>query len=418
MLIIKANIVYSENKDKFKVYKNSYIVIENGKVSGIWTILPDKYKGIRVTDYGEAVLIPAFSDLHVHAPQYLNRGLEMDLLLPEWLENCTFPMEAEFSDKQFAKIVYDAFVDDMLANGTMHACVYGTIHLDSTSYLIEKMDKIGIKGYVGKVNMDTNSPSSLKENTNKSIIDTETFLEKYFKNENTKPIITPRFAPTCSEKLLSELGKLGKKYNVGTQTHIVESKWEAEQAKMLFPNCSCDTEIYEKSGLFGNGPFIGGHFIFPSEEDKRIMKKYNGYVVQCPDATINITAGIMSTGKLMDSGINVCLGTDISAGHNLGVYSQVAKSIQLSKIKEFYENENNRKITFAESFYMATKGSEKLFENTGSFEPGYSFDALVIENLSDNMRKLNPEQIVERFCYIGTKNNIKARYLNGEEKRI
>ena len=58
--------------------------------------------------------------------------------------------------------------------------------------------------------------------------------------------------------------------------------------------------------------------------------------------------------------------------------------------------------------------SGQLFGSTGTLEPGSVFDALVIDNLSDTARKLRPEQIVERFCYIGTKENIKARYLTGE----
>ena len=66
-----------------------------------------------------------------------------------------------------------------------------------------------------------------------------------------------------------------------------------------------------------------------------------------------------------------------------------------------------------EAFWMATKQSGQLFGGAGSLEPGSVFDALVIDGLSDAARELSPEQTVERFCYIGTKHNIKARYLNG-----
>ena len=83
--------------------------------------------------------------------------------------------------------------------------------------------------------------------------------------------------------------------------------------------------------------------------------------------------------------------------------------------KEFYEPEGNRKIAFPEAFWMATKQSSMLFGGTGSLEPGHVFDALVIDGLSDTARQLSPEQTAERFCCIGTKDNIKARYLNGEE---
>ena len=413
MQVIHADIVYSEDREHLAVHPDSYIAVEKGVVKGIWPVLPEEYKNAPLTDYGDGVLIPAFSDLHVHAPQYLNRGLAMDLLLADWLDKCTFPMEAKYADPEFAKLAYDAFVDDMIANGTMHACVYGTIHSEATSYLLERMDKKGIKGFVGKVNMDRSAQADLLEDTAESIRETEEFLEKYSGNCNTRPILTPRFAPTCTGELINGLGRLGKKYKVGMQTHLVESLWEAEQARLLFPECSCDTEIYERAGLMDNGPVIGGHFIFPSEEDIRIMQKYDCYAVQCPDATISVIAGIMRTGDLLDKGMKIGLGSDISAGHHIGVYTQAARSVQLSKLKNFYEPEGNRKITFPEAFWMATKQSGPLFGGTGSLEPGSVFDALLIDGLSDAVRKLTPEQVLERFCYIGTKENIKVRYMNG-----
>lgn len=413
--LIHADIVYSEDREHLAVHPDSYIAVEKGRVKGIWPVIPEEYRNVPVTDHGDGVLIPAFSDLHVHAPQYLNRGLEMDLLLEDWLDKCTFPMEARYADPEFARLAYDAFVDDMIANGTMHACVYGTIHSEATSYLIGRMDGKGMKGFVGKVNMDRSAQEDLLEKPEDSIRETEALLEKYSANRNTRPIITPRFAPTCTRELINGLGKLGRKYKVGMQTHLVESLWEEEQARLLFPECSCDTEIYEKAGLMDNGPVIGGHFIFPSEDDIRIMQKYDSYAAHCPDATVSVTAGIMQTGALLDRGLRIGLGSDISAGHHIGVYTQAARAVQLSKLKNFYEPDGNRRISFPEAFWMATKQSRQLFGGTGSLEPGSAFDALIIDGLSDAARKLTPAQVVERFCYIGTKENIKVRYLDGRQ---
>lgn len=414
MKLIHADIVYSEDREQLAVHEDSYIGVEDGLVQGIWKEVPENLREAEIIDYGDAVLIPAFSDLHVHAPQYLNRGLEMDLLLSDWLNMCTFPMEARFADIEFAKSVYDAFVDDMLVNGTMHACVYGTIHSEATSYLIERMESKGMKAFVGKVNMNREAQEELLEDSEASIRDTEAFLERFSGNKYAKPILTPRFAPTCTGDLLSGLGRLAEKYEVGVQTHLVESKWEAEQAGILFPECSCDTEIYEKAGLLGHGPLIGGHFIFPTEDDIRILKKYGGFAAHCPDATVSIIAGIMETGSLLDRGVNIGLGSDISAGHNIGVYTQVARAVQLSKLKEFYEPEGNRTITFPEAFWMATRSGGSVFGKTGAFDKGFAFDALVIDGLSDEARKLTPTETTERFCYIGTKENIRARYTDGE----
>ena len=139
MELIHADIVYSQDREHLAVHPDSYIAVENGIVKGIWPAVPEEYQNVILTDHKDAVLIPAFSDLHVHAPQYLNRGLDMDLLLSDWLDTITFPMEAKFADLEFAKVVYDAFVDDMIANGTMHACVYGTIHSEATEFSIVRL---------------------------------------------------------------------------------------------------------------------------------------------------------------------------------------------------------------------------------------------------------------------------------------
>ena len=414
MKIFHGHIIYSKSREELAVYENSYIAVEDGIVEGIYEILPEKFRGLEVTDYGNGVIIPAFSDLHVHAPQYPQRGLAMDKLLSDWLGSYTFPLEARYSDPAFAHAVYSAFVEDLIANGTLHASIFGTIHREATGCLVELLEKRKIPSFVGKVNMDKASPEILREETEESLRETEAFLEKYSDNRYAKPILTPRFAPTCTRELLTGLGRLGKKYHTGLQTHLVESKWEAAQALADFPDATCDTGIYERTGLMDNGPVIAAHFIFPLEEDIRILKKHNGYAVQCPDATVNIIAGIMRNSSLSEQGVKLALGSDIAGGHRIGIYTQAARSVQLSKLKWFYEPEGNRVIEFREAFHMATRQGGEVFGRAGSFEKGYRFDALVIDGMEDPFQKLSPLEIVERFCYAGTKENIAARYLEGE----
>jgi len=414
MDLFHGHILFSKSENELAVFENSWIAVEDGIIQGIYETLPGKLQNCLVQDFGEGVIIPAFSDLHVHAPQYPQRGLAMDMLLYDWLNNYTFPLEARYADMDFARAVYDAFTEDLIENGTFHACIFGTIHPQATGYLLEKLDEKGLSAFVGKVNMDKASPDYLCESAEGSLRDTESFLEKYACNKAARPILTPRFAPTCSRELLAGLGRLGKKYQVGLQTHIVESKWEAAQALLDFPEASCDMEIYERAGLLENGPVVAAHFIFPSEEDIRILKQYNGYAVQCPDATVNVIAGIMRNSALAEQGVHLALGSDIAGGHNIGIYSQIARSVQLSKLKWFYEPQENRPITFQEAFYMATRQGGEIFGKVGSFEKGNRFDALVIDGVSDPFLRLDPQQIVERFCYSGTKENIVARYIDGK----
>ena len=413
MRIYHGNIVYSKNKDELVELSNGYIVVDDeGIIEEVSNVIPEQYNNLPVTDFGGDVIIPAFSDLHVHAPQYPNRGIAMDKLLADWLNEYTFPLESKYKDEKFAKEVYEKFVNDLIKHGTMHAVVFGTIHNPATDILVNELEDKGIQSYVGKVNMDKDSPDYLIEETDQSIKDTETFVKKHINNKFAKPILTPRFAPTCSFELLKKLGELSNKYKVGVQTHIVESLWEKEEAKKCFDGCRCDMHIYKEAGLLNQKPFIAAHFIFPSDEDIELLNECGGYAVQCPDATTNVIAGIMQTGNLLDKGINLGIGSDISAGSYLGIYRQVSSVVRLSKIKAFYEKEI-RPVNFKEAFYMATKQSGELFDKVGSLEKGYYFDALVITDLNDSFNKLKPAELVERFCYSGDVTNIKSRYMRG-----
>ena len=415
MELYHGNIVYAKSGDELAEHKDSYIAVDNGIVEGIYPVVPEKYQGVPVTDYGDDVIIPAFTDLHVHAPQYPQRALHMDILLNEWLNTYIFPLEAKYADPAFAHAVYDAFLDDLVKHGTMHAVIFGTIHRETTGYLVDRMEERGLYGYISKVNMDTDSPEALCEDTKESLLETEKFLDQYMSNRTAKPILAPRFAPTCSWELLTGLGEIARKYGAGVQTHLVESLWEARESVKRYPECGSDTGIYEKAGLLGYGPFFGAHFIYPTEDDIRVMKKYNGWAIQCPEATVNVIAGIMPTAALAEEGIRLGIGSDITGGHTPAIYTQIAKSVQFSKIKAFYEPEENKAITFAQAFYMGTKQSGAAFGNVGSLEPGYAFDALVIGGVQDPFMKITPVQTVERFCYLGESSNIRARYLHGRK---
>ena len=75
VMICRGNIVYSKDRNELAAHSDSYIAVEDGRVEGIYERLPEKFEGTPVKDFGDNVIIPAFSDLHVHAPQFPQRGL-------------------------------------------------------------------------------------------------------------------------------------------------------------------------------------------------------------------------------------------------------------------------------------------------------------------------------------------------------
>ncbi len=413
--IHKGNIIYAKSYDELCVVEQGYIVVKDGFIEEVCEKLNEKYKDERIIDHGKRLIIPAFSDLHMHAPQYTQRGIGMDCLLFEWLNNYTFPQEVNYRDSAYAKSVYARLVRDFLRHGSFQVSLFTTIHYDACDILYKMLKEAGMYAYTGLVNMDMNSPEYYVDRTEESLRKTEEFIVKHLGDEKIRPILTPRFAPTCSKVLMNSLGELAKKYDLGVQTHLVESRQEAEWAKELYPDCISDGEIYEKSGLMeGSGPKIFAHVIFPTETEERILKKYDGICVHCPDATSNIIAGIMPVSALHEKGIRIAIGSDVGGGHYLGIYRQIARAAQISKMKEFYE-EDYKRIRLENAFYMASVEGGSVFDRIGKLEKGYRFNALVVDNMLDGEYETSLADALERFCYIGDDRNIYKRYIDGNE---
>lgn len=417
MTIIKGNIIFTPHFGKFQVLENSYIVVKQKQVIGTYGELPPEYKGLPITDYGEHLIIPGFVDLHSHAPQFVNRGIGLDLELLPWLEKYTFPAEGQFEDGVYAETVYKQVVLEFWKQGTTRAVLFGTIHTEATVKLMELLAQSGLGGYVGKVNMDRNAPDFLVETTEQSLADTETFIKNTLdKYERVKPIITPRFVPSCTPELMTGLGHLAKKYQVPIQSHLSENTDEIALVKKLHPECSNYASVYHQFQLFGQQPTIMAHCVHSDEAEQKLMAKNNIYVAHCPYSNNNLSSGIAPIRSIINHGIAVGLGSDISAGHEVSIAKVMAMAVQVSKLKWLDTKQEASFLTIPEAFYLATKGGGSFFGKVGSFEEGYEFDALIIEEkalVDSNHRSV--EERLNRFIYIGDERNIVARYVAGKK---
>ena len=114
-----------------------------------------------VVDFGDKVITPGLIDTHVHLPQYDVVTMDGHELL-EWLDNYIFPAEKQFESTKVAREASARFFTDLKANGTTTACVYGTVHKDSTDVAFEEAQRSGLRIFMGKVMMDQNSPEFLQ----------------------------------------------------------------------------------------------------------------------------------------------------------------------------------------------------------------------------------------------------------------
>ncbi|GLC29588.1 amidohydrolase family protein [Clostridium omnivorum] len=414
----KGNVIYSKSKDVLIIKENSYILVTDGVVKEICNQLPYGFPKDNIIDFGNKLIIPGFCDMHVHAPQFLQRGIGMDRELLDWLNTYTYPNEAKFNNKDHARRVYTLFVDELLRQGTLHVNCFPSIHYEASEILFDILEQRGLFAFTGKLNMDQNSPDYYIEDTEQSIIDTERFVKKHHKSGNVKAAIVPRFTITCSEKLLAGLGSLSERYEVPVHSHMCEAVNEMKVVKELFPKYKNGAEIFYKNNLLGQRPTIMAHCIFMDDDVLELMKNPNCMAVHCPDATANINAGgIMPVKKLLKMGINLAIGSDIGSGASLSIARGIASTIEHSKIRNMFDPQWEA-VNLTEAFYMATRSGGRYFKNVGAFEEGYCFNALVIDDSNMYSEDITPLERLERFCYVGDDRNICMRYIMGKEVEI
>lgn len=409
MKLIKGNIVYTKVKEKFEVYENGFLLIKENKILDIGFNLDDKYPNVKIEDRAGHLIMPSFVDLHCHAVQYGNLGMGFDKSLLDWLETYTFPEEENFSNNTYAKNVFSLLLKDIVNQGTTSIAFYSSIHPEAAKLLMKMCHESGIKAYVGKVCMDRNSPDFLCETVKEAIDGTKEVLKITY--PNVKGIVTPRFVPTCTEELQKQLGELVGD-DIGVQTHLSENLDEIEWVKSLHPKAKGYLDVYDAFGLIGPRTLLG-HCIYCTDEEVDLIKAKDAYVVHCPASNFNLTSGLMPIRKYLDKAINLGLGTDVGAGHNLSIKTAMIQSIQMSKCYEMV-HPKVAALSLSEAFYLGTKGGGKYFGKTGSFEKDYDADFLVVKpSAIEAFKTLSPTEAMEKFIYAGSRSDIVEVYANG-----
>lgn len=405
--ILKGGIAFSDDIKKINTYESGYLVCVDGKVDTIIPgdeLIPEKYDDLQVYDYSDSLIIPGMTDLHLHAPQYTYRGIGMDLELLDWLTTHTFPEEAKYEDIRYARHAYAYFAEDLRRSFTTRAVVFATIHNNSTKILMDKLEATGIITYVGRVNMDRNGGVNLEEESAEaSLQGTRQWLADTENNyQRTFPILTPRFIPSCSDELMTGLGELAEERGLRIQSHLSENPSEIEWVKELVPQSASYGNAYEIFGNMGTPqrPTIMAHCVHSDDAELAIIKAHGAYVAHCPSSNLNLSSGIAPVRRMLDMGIDVGIGTDVSAGSSMNMVSTMQCAIQSSKMYFRLVNKDNKALTFEEVFYLATAGGGKYFGEVGTFKLGYEFDAIVInDSKMQSTRRMNVRDRIERMMY-------------------
>lgn len=418
--VIHGDIVFCPYKKQMVAIEDGWVVVRDGIIELPYIELPDSAKDLPVHDFKGKLVMPGMVDLHIHAPQYAFRGLGADMELLDWLKNYAFKEEAKYGDIAYADKAYRIFADALYHSATTRAVVFGTIHRKSTQLLMDRMEESGIVSYVGKVNMDRNGAEDLIEETEESFRRTERFIAHTAgKHRNTYPIITPRFVPSCTDELLSRLGWLSEQHELPVQSHLSENPGEVAWVGELCPDSRFYGEVYDKYGLFGNSAnTVMAHCVWSTDEEIALMKERGVFIAHCPASNMNVASGIAPIRRYLDEGLQVGLGSDIAGGHSTSIFTAMVDAMQVSRLYWRHIDQSRKPLSFPEALYMATKGGGAFFGKAGSFERGFEFDAIVIDDsVLPHPQDLTVAQRAERAVWLGgDRKGLAAKYVRG--KRI
>ena len=413
--LIKGHIIEAKTFGDPVITENGYLASENGVVLGVYSALPERFSDVPVTDYSNQLVLQGFCDMHLHAPQYPMLGMGMDLPLMDWLKAYTFKTEARFADAEFARLAYARLAAELVKNGTTRVCIYSSTHTDATLILMEELERAGIGGYVGKVIMDRDS-GECQEETLESERETLRWLEQCGHFSKIKPILTPRFTPSCTNELMDWLGKLAGERGLYVQSHLSENYKEIELVKRLHPDCEQYWQTYEKYDLWKDHTIMA-HCVHSDAREQQAMIDHNVLCVHCPDSNINICSGFAPVRQMKNRGVWLALGSDIAGGAQLPMLQVITGCLRMSKARAIATEGAEPFLTVGEAYYLATSGGARYFGDKDGFAPGNPLHALVLSEaqLPPSARELTVKERFERAVYLADDRAISAVYGAGRK---
>lgn len=372
-------------------------------------------------------LLPGLVDLHVHAPQWPQIGLALELPLEDWLQTHTFPLEARYADASFAAAVYTSLVEGLLANGTTTAMYFGTIHREATQILADICLAKSQRALIGRVAMDdpAQCPAYYRD-PSAEFAEAETrafigYVHSMAGNERAliRPVITPRFIPSCSDALLQKLGALAADTGCHVQTHCSESDWEHRY--VLDRLQISDTTALEKFGLLSRRTILA-HGNLLSDDDLETVAAHGSAIAHCPLSNVYFSDAVFPLRRALDRGVHVGLGSDIAGGSSPSILDNARHAVLASRLLESgvdaaleraVRRRPDSRIDALTAFWLATAGGGIALDlKVGLFRPGYQFDAILIDTAApgSNLQLAptdTPEQILQKILYAASRANIR-----------
>lgn len=408
--------------------RNGAIIVENGRILAVGDYdnlrrLPQPH-AVNWIDRGAVAIFPGLIDCHTHLPQYSAVARGESELLP-WLRQNIFPVERDFTGPK-AREEAPQFFHALARNGTTTAMVYAAIYEDSCEIGFEAAKESGLRVILGKMMMDVGSYGQLqpKKVLSVSLLESERLCRKWHRSEEGRLeyAFSPRFAVTCSEKMMRSAAELAARFEAYLQTHLAENREEIEKVHHLFMSARDYTHVYETCGMLTPRTVLG-HCIHLNPREIAAIAAAQSSVAHCPSSNLFLGSGLIKLDQLLKAGIAVGLGSDVAAGPELNMWQVMRAAIEVQKARSAYEP-NLRPIRVSEAFYLGTQGGARALGKAkiiGTLDVGKEADFVVVDLPAllpyqkdrHSLNALSPEDVLALCIYRGGPHSTLETYVRG-----
>ena len=344
---------------------------------GPYSTVAPHYPGIATEHLPGRIIAPGFVDMHIHYPQTDVIGAPAEGLLP-WLENYTFPHEKRFSAPDYAADIATFFIAELLRNGVTTALTFATSHPTSVHALFTEAQKHHMRLITGKVLQDRHSPDGVRDETEQSLVDTETLIKQWHGVDRLGYAITPRFAPTSTPAQLRGAGELAAKYpDVWIQSHVAENLGEVAWARELFPESASYLATYADFGLMRERA-VYAHCIHFDDTDRDLMRETGAVAAVSPTSNLFLGSGFFDYAGADRIGFGYGLASDVGGGTSFSPFHTMLAAYYVGR-----EGQTKPGLSLSPQhlWWQHTAGAAQalgLGGVVGNLQPGCEADFLVL----------------------------------------
>lgn len=356
------------------VLQNHSVALDQGKIVAL---LPTQetttFQATTVHHLQENhLLMPGLINAHTHSPMVCLRGIADDLPLMTWLHQYIWPLETALMSHDYILDGSTLAIAEMIRGGTTTFNEnYFWGHLAA-----EAAQKTGIRARIGLLVMDV--PTLYAKNEAACLDYVHTVLATTPPSARIRWALAPGHPFTVSNAGFEEIIGLAGKHHLPIHLHLHETRAEVEDSLRIHGHRPL--ERLRRLGLLEQH-LMAVHMTQLEEDEIAILAAASKqvHIVHCVESNMKLASGICPIQRLVDSGINVALGTDGAASNNdIDLWSEMrTASLQA---KSYYQEATAFNAPTA--LYAATMGGAKALgweKEIGSIEPGKAADLIAID---------------------------------------